>query len=89
MVHAVRMMAVVACLALSGCMSPQEIQAAKEAQTRADVAECEGLGFQGNSEAMGNCMLKLREIRAQERAAARPMYYGSPSVGMNWGWPQR
>ena len=70
-------------------MSPAEIQAAKEAQVRADVAECEGLGFQGNSEAMGNCMLKLREIRAQERAASRPTYSEPPYMGMGVGWYQR
>lgn len=71
-------------LMLSACTSPAERQAALEAQKRRDMQECERLGFKEGSEAMGGCVLKLREIRAQERAAMRP-YYDGPRFGMSVG----
>lgn len=49
-------------LALSGCVTKQEIDAA-------DDQECVELGFVPGTEAYGNCRLKLMEIRAMERQA--------------------
>lgn len=74
------------CAILTSCMSEAEMQAAREAQDKADAAECRKLGFSDGLESQGNCILKLREIRAQERAALHSSYYVSPRVGMGWGW---
>ena len=53
-------------VSLAACMTPQEIQAQREIQTQRDGAECQQLGFRPGSNAFGDCILKLREIRAQE-----------------------
>ncbi len=62
--------AATACLVLAACVSPEERAAAARAQLAADRAECEGLGFEPETEAFSNCLLKLREIRADEARAA-------------------
>lgn len=51
---------------LGACASPAERDAARMAQDRADQAECESIGFTPDTEGMANCLLKLKEIRAQE-----------------------
>lgn len=59
-------MALAALLVVAGCVSPEEQAARDAAQQQADANECQKLGFTAGSEAAGNCVLKLREIRAQE-----------------------
>ncbi len=59
-------MALAALLMVAGCVSPEEQAARDAAQQQADANECQKLGFTIGTEASGNCMLKLREIRAQE-----------------------
>jgi len=83
----VRFIGTLACVvALSGCMSQAERDAAQEVQSRADSAECKKLGFKIDTDAFGECLLKLREIRATERTAMRPDYMTSSRIGMEWGW---
>ncbi|WP_339831798.1 hypothetical protein [uncultured Parvibaculum sp.] len=72
-----------ALLALAACASPQEQAARAAAQTEADAAECERLGFTPGTEAFASCQLKLKEIRAQEantqalrRAQTPPPFWG-------------
>ena len=69
--------------ALAACASPQEQAARAAAQTEADAAECERLGFTPGTEAFASCQLKLKEIRAQEantqalrRAQTPPPFWG-------------
>lgn len=53
-------------LSLTGCVTPEQQAAMDAAQKQADTRECESFGFRPGSTAFGNCMLKLKEIRAQE-----------------------
>lgn len=53
-------------LALAACVSPEEQAARDAAQAEADARECQSLGFKPGTNGFGNCMLKLKEIRAQE-----------------------
>ena len=64
------LLAIVATLSLTACTSEAERQAAIDAQKAYDRAECSELGFEPKTEMYSNCLLKLREIRAQERTAA-------------------
>ncbi|HEY4345883.1 MAG TPA: hypothetical protein VGN05_16145 [Parvibaculum sp.] len=59
-------MALAALLMLAGCISPEQQAAMDAAQQQADASECQRLGFKTGNDAFGNCMLKLKEIRAQE-----------------------
>ncbi len=69
--------ATTALLALSACTTAEERAAVIEAQQARDHEECRSLGFKVKTESYSNCLLKLREIRAQERtaAAARNSHY--------------
>lgn len=77
-------------LCTTGCTSEAQRKAAAEAQEQRDKAECTRLGFKEDTENFGNCILKLREIRAEERAAIRssaPYYYDPyPYNGMGLSW---
>lgn len=60
---------------LASCVNPQ-LQAAQAAQLEAsDHAECLRLGFFAPSNAYGDCRLRLREMRLQERIANRPVTF--------------
>ena len=61
-----KFLALGAFLALAACMSPQQQEAMWAAQMQRDGAECQQLGFRPGSNAFGDCILKLREIRAQQ-----------------------
>jgi len=61
-----KILVLTAFLALTACMTPQQLQAQREAQMQRDGAECQQLGFRPGTNAFGDCILKLREIRAQE-----------------------
>lgn len=73
-----------AILSLASCTTPEQRAAQQKMIEDADHAECIRLGFDANSEKYGECRLKLREIRAMERAADRAPYY-HPHVGIGWG----
>jgi len=56
-------------LVLSACSTPEERAARAQAQLDADKAECVELGFTPDTEALSNCILQLRQIRADEQIA--------------------
>jgi hypothetical protein len=67
--------ALILCFLLSACATPEEIQAAKEAQMKADYETCvEDYGFRPNSDGVRNCMLQIQLAREQAQNAA---YYGT------------
>ncbi|ABS64137.1 hypothetical protein Plav_2528 [Parvibaculum lavamentivorans DS-1] len=75
-------------LVVAACASPQEQAAREAAQRQSDEAECQKIGFTPGSEAFANCLLKLREIRAQEantrelrRAQTPSPWWGGPYPG--------
>lgn len=53
-------------LLVSACASPQERAARTAAQITADEQECTQLGFTPDTEKFADCLLRLKEIRAQE-----------------------
>lgn len=64
-------------LALAACAGdPAAEQARLDAQ---DNQDCIDLGFKPNTEAYGNCRLKLKEIRAKQNAE------NERSSGINFG----
>jgi len=66
----------IALLALAACADPAARQAE---QDMTDHQNCVELGFEPNTEAYGNCRLKMREIRAKESAPS------SPNIGFGVG----
>ena len=68
-------------LTLSACVNPAEHAARVQQVEAADHAECARLGFAPGSPPYGDCRLRLREMRLQERVVNRPVYvdpYFSP-----------
>lgn len=55
-----------AAVLLTGCVSQAEREAAERARQAADRQECSNLGYQPDTEAFADCLLKLRELRALE-----------------------
>jgi len=78
-------LAIALLLAVAACASPQEQAAREAAQRQSDEAECRSIGFTAGSEAFANCMLKLREIRAQEENTRELRRAQTPSPW--WGGP--
>jgi hypothetical protein len=76
-------MALTALLLLTGCVSAEEEAAKVAAQQQADASECQRLGFKAGTDAFGNCVLKLQEIRAQEANTEQLRRANMPSP---W-WP--
>lgn len=76
-------------LALAACATPEQRAARAEAQLAADKTECTRLGFTAGTEAFSNCLLKLREIRAEEaRARAVERANDRWMWGPHWSrWP--
>ncbi|MCF8469902.1 MAG: hypothetical protein K9G30_03885 [Parvibaculum sp.] len=70
-------------LTLVACVSPQEEAARVVAQQQTDKAECQRIGFTEGTEGFANCLLKLKEIRAQEENARALRRLQTPSP---WGW---
>lgn len=62
---------------LAACASEADRQAESARIEAEDDRNCRDMGFEPGTEAYGNCRLKLREIRASERA--------SRSSGPNFG----
>lgn len=89
-----KFLAIAALLTLAACVSPQQQEAMRQAQMQRDANECASLGFRPNSQAMSECMLKLREIRATEsntRAVERSRmnddwYWGRPYGRYPYWW---
>ncbi|MEQ8326493.1 hypothetical protein [Parvibaculum sp.] len=68
--------AIAAALALAACSDPAAEQARLDA---IDHKNCVELGFEPETEAYGNCRLKMKEIRAKEEGNR------SPNVGFGLG----
>ncbi len=68
--------AIAATLALAACSDPAAEQARLDA---IDHKNCVELGFEPETEAYGNCRLKMKEIRAKEEGNR------SPNVGFGLG----
>jgi hypothetical protein len=74
----------IAASTLAACANPAERAAMAQQQEIADNSECVRLGFPQGSPPYGDCRLRLREMRLQERLANRPIYadpYFGPRVG--------
>ncbi len=59
-------MPLAALLLLAACVSPEERSAMDTAQRQADGQECESIGFKPATDAFGDCILRLKAIRAQQ-----------------------
>jgi len=85
-----KFLAIGAFLMLAACMSPQQQQAMREAQMQRDGAECQQLGFRPGTNAFGDCILKLREIRAKESNTRAIQQSRMDSWNAPWGpYPYR
>ena len=74
-------------LGLSACATAEDRAARAQALLIADKAECETLGFKPETEAFSNCLLKLREIRAEEAAAIEQRRANNRAIwGPDWPW---
>jgi len=60
---------ILALLLLSACASEQEMAARQAQQAAADNQQCLGLGFKQGTEKFGDCLLRIEEIRTQQRLA--------------------
>lgn len=78
-------LAIVSLMLVAGCVSAEERTAAAAAQQRFDEVECQHLGFKPNTDAMGDCVLRLREIRAQEQNTEAIRRANSPDPWRPWG----
>ncbi|MES1990679.1 MAG: hypothetical protein V4441_06990 [Pseudomonadota bacterium] len=72
-------------LLLAGCVSAEEQARQDAAQMQADTGECARLGFKPTTEGMSNCILKLREIRAQEENTEELRRANMPDPWGPWG----
>ncbi|MEQ8268360.1 MAG: hypothetical protein RH982_14285 [Parvibaculum sp.] len=70
-------------LALAACADPAAEQARLDA---ADHQNCVELGFESNTEAYGNCRLKMKEIRAKEEANRSPNVGFGVGIGVSKGF---
>ena len=78
-------------LLLSACATPEEIEAARQAQMQADYDTCvDDYGFKPKSDAARNCMLQLQIAREQiNEVNSRPYYgygypYRAPGAGVHY-----
>ncbi len=79
MKHAARLalLAFLAALPLAGCVSVEERRAMIEAQ---DDADCRNYGAKPGTQTYVKCRTDLRQARAQEAEARRPVIVSSPVV---------
>jgi hypothetical protein len=90
MKHAARLafVALIAALPLAGCISVEERRAMIEAQ---DDADCRSYGAKPGTPAYIKCRTDLRQARAQELEARRPVVVAAPVIAPVydpfWGGP--
>jgi hypothetical protein len=70
-------------LAITACADPAAEQARLDAE---DHKNCVELGFEPNTEAYGNCRLKMKEIRAKENANRSPNVGFGVGIGVSKGF---
>lgn len=76
-------LAIVAPLGFAACADPAAEQARLDA---ADHRNCVELGFKPDTEAYGNCRLKMKEIRAREEANRSPNVGFGVGIGVSKGF---
>ncbi|MDO8422704.1 MAG: hypothetical protein Q7S99_11140 [Parvibaculum sp.] len=75
---------------LAGCASSEQIAARDNAQRQLDERECQQLGFSPATEPFANCLLRLKEIRAQEANTDAMRRANTPDPWGPWGpWGYR
>ncbi|MEQ9518295.1 MAG: hypothetical protein RLN89_02520 [Parvibaculum sp.] len=67
---------------LTACASAEDRAREQALHDRTDHQHCLDLGFEPNTEAYGNCRLKLKEIRASEKQPENNTRFG---VGVGIG----
>lgn len=72
-------------LALAGCVGPERQAAQDAAQMQLDQTECQKLGFTQGTEGFANCLLKLKEIRAEEANTDEMRRANTPRPWGPWG----
>lgn len=72
-------------IALTGCVSPEQQAAQDAAQLQLDKTECQKLGFKADTEGFANCLLKVREIRAQNANTDAIRNANTPRPWGPWG----
>jgi len=73
---------------LAACSTPQERAARVQTQRTTDNTECSGLGFNPGTEGFADCLLRLKEIRAQE-ARTRALNNTQRNAFGPWRWPHQ
>ena len=71
-------------LALAACTTPEEQAARQAAIEQYDHNECIKIGFRPGTPEYGDCRLRQKEMRIEERALNRPRYY--PDIGIHYGY---
>jgi len=69
-------------LLLTACASPADRAREKALLDRADHHHCLDLGFEEETEAYGNCRLKLKEIRAAQKEPSNPSFGVGIGIGI-------
>lgn len=73
---------------LAACSTPQERAARVQTQRATDSTECSNLGFSPATEGFADCLLRLKEIRAQE-AKTRALNNTHRNTFNPWHWPHQ
>lgn len=66
-------------IGLASCTGTQERQAQQRLENR---QHCKELGFKEGTEAFGNCILKMREIRARQQMEDNPHFGFGLGIGI-------
>lgn len=83
-------MTLTAFILLAGCASAEQMAARDNAQRQLDTRECQQLGFTPATEGFANCLLRLKEIRAQEANTDAMRRANAPDPWGPWGpWGYR
>ena len=71
-----------AALMLAGCQSPAAQAQREIEQSLQDRQTCEEFGFEPDTEAFANCLLKMKELRADDDALRRPVIGVGVGIGV-------
>ncbi len=67
---------------LAACTSPADRAHEQALLDRADHQDCRDLGFEEETEAYGNCRLKLKEIRVEQKEPNNPRFGVGIGIGI-------
>jgi hypothetical protein len=71
-----------ATLLLAACSTAEDRAREQALLERTDDKHCRELGFEPETEAYGNCRLKLKEIRASQEAPSHPNFGVGVGIGI-------